>query len=315
MPKWQLILNKMSKPVRKNGLDRPFDPLQVSGWILMSSNLVIVGIILIPTFEQSLQIVLSLLFYSTQLITMVLAATLTAGNPTDPISISDKAAIKKGNFFDKSISKTVCTICCCSVSPNSKHCGSCNRCVDGFDHHCKWLNNCIGNQNYKKFILLLVCIDINMPILVGFGIKSLCTYFNDTEIYKERLSDLFGCSNEALFLFFTFTTISEALLVITYDSYLIGYHAWLKWKGITTYQHILIKKAKHDKKIHSDAALRNSIKMSCLIPSTIGDKELSVFSENGETQHNRPLELPITGSIIYTFIKEPDREDAENHAV
>jgi len=45
----------------------------------------------------------------------------------------------------------------------SKHCGSCNRCCSGFDHHCKWLNNCVGDENYSKFIVftclsLLHCI-------------------------------------------------------------------------------------------------------------------------------------------------------------
>lgn len=38
----------------------------------------------------------------------------------------------------------------------SKHCGSCNRCSSGFDHHCKWLNNCVGEANYSKFIIFTV---------------------------------------------------------------------------------------------------------------------------------------------------------------
>ncbi len=48
-----------------------------------------------------------------------------------------------------------CIDCGSNVRTTSKHCGTCNRCVDGFDHHCKWLNNCVGVANYKFFIGLL----------------------------------------------------------------------------------------------------------------------------------------------------------------
>ena len=39
---------------------------------------------------------------------------------------------------------------------SSKHCGACNRCVDGFDHHCRWLNNCVGRANYITFFRLII---------------------------------------------------------------------------------------------------------------------------------------------------------------
>lgn len=28
-------------------------------------------------------------------------------------------------------------------------------CIEGFDHHCVWLNRCIGGQNYQKFLVLI----------------------------------------------------------------------------------------------------------------------------------------------------------------
>ena len=41
---------------------------------------------------------------------------------------------------------------------DAKHCRTCDKCVGGFDHHCKWLNNCVGEKNYKSFFALVCAV-------------------------------------------------------------------------------------------------------------------------------------------------------------
>lgn len=36
------------------------------------------------------------------------------------------------------------------------HCSTCGRCVLVMDHHCPWLNNCVGFRNRKVFMLLII---------------------------------------------------------------------------------------------------------------------------------------------------------------
>ncbi len=40
------------------------------------------------------------------------------------------------------------------------HCSICRNCVMNMDHHCPWLNSCVGFWNRKTFILVLVYVNL-----------------------------------------------------------------------------------------------------------------------------------------------------------
>lgn len=49
----------------------------------------------------------------------------------------------------------ICTDCKIFRPPRSRHCFYCNRCVMRYDHHCQWINNCVGLKNNNMFLIFL----------------------------------------------------------------------------------------------------------------------------------------------------------------
>jgi palmitoyltransferase len=60
----------------------------------------------------------------------------------------------------------ICPECCSYRKPRSRHCQVCERCVEKFDHHCPWINNCVGARNLGVFYMFLLV--TNTFLLVNF---------------------------------------------------------------------------------------------------------------------------------------------------
>jgi len=54
-----------------------------------------------------------------------------------------------------------CLSCMVKKPIRAKHCRSCDRCVAKFDHHCGWINNCVGAKNVIPFLTCLTLVVIN----------------------------------------------------------------------------------------------------------------------------------------------------------
>ena len=60
------------------------------------------------------------------------------------------------------------------IEGNSKFCLICQKYIKGFNHHCYWVGNCIGENNFNKF-MIFICICI---INTGYNLLLIIIYFS-----------------------------------------------------------------------------------------------------------------------------------------
>ncbi|MCO5562190.1 hypothetical protein L7F22_015816 [Adiantum nelumboides] len=140
-----------------------------------------------------------------------------------------------------------CTLCNVEVCKLSKHCRNCDKCVDGFDHHCRWLNNCVGRKNYITFVVLMASSLLLLVLNWGTGIavlvRCIVSKSNIERKILERLGSGFSRTPFAIVVAL-FTLV--ALLASIPLGELFFFHLILIKKGITTYEYVMAMRAQSE---------------------------------------------------------------------
>ena len=128
-------------------------------WLLIFyAEFVVVRVILIPDFGTLYTIVNMAIFQ--------LFATLAISSHIRTM-LTDPGAVPKGNATKENIRRMgfkegeviyKCTKCCSIKPDRAHHCSVCQRCIRKMDHHCPWVNNCVGERNQKYFVLFTLYI-------------------------------------------------------------------------------------------------------------------------------------------------------------
>eukprot|EP00439_Symbiodinium_sp_Y106_P044171 s7038_g5.t1 len=130
-----------------------------------------------------------------------------------------------------------CSTCRIVRPPRASHCADCDNCVLRFDHHCPFINNCVGQRNYLFFfgftssvcmLALVVIPSLLWYLLVGTGVSA----------GQSQAAESYAVNSDAVLRGFLITLAAAggtaALCVVG----LWGYHLFLICSGITTREHI-----------------------------------------------------------------------------
>lgn len=157
-----------------------------------------------------------------------------------------------------------CKTCQFPKPARSKHCSLCRACVARADHHCVWVNNCLGRGNYKYFLALLLSTTSLLAYTAQLAYLTVAPQVNDHftryPIQQAKLSvplltnavdDGRGWRSDQVLVLIsgflnTFNTalilggIARsgvgllALITAPLPAGLLAYHAYLVWAGMTT---------------------------------------------------------------------------------
>lgn len=153
--------NEYRKDRRVNGLQLPLHPLQLVGWITFAVFILAAYLIIIPAFPSGIQLPL---YCTISVLVVIHVCAHVAALVIDPADIELRkiSTRKVVPEFDRSkhlhvIENGRCHLCNIKTSSTrTKHCSVCNKCIEKFDHHCKYLNQCVGKQNYVPFLMCVV---------------------------------------------------------------------------------------------------------------------------------------------------------------
>lgn len=272
-----LTVSELRKGRRLHGLQFPLHPLQIIGWIALfgfglASFLILIPA-LAPQFQQPLLGLLSGL-YVVHTIAHI-AAVLVDPADDELRKLSSDRIVPE---FDRTkhshvIENGRCHLCNIKTSSHrTKHCSVCNKCVAKFDHHCKWLNHCVGARNYVAFLMCVVSAVVASLVVLCCVICEFVFYYVQPEwlniwsstetndILSDTIpSQVFNDSfvqptvnltetsttpndgiglHDTLFLIFIAVLGVLAAICVGLLLHLCFFHVYISFLGLTTYEYI-----------------------------------------------------------------------------
>ena len=88
-------------------------------------------------------------------------------------------------FTEKTV-KRVCFICRNRFPKRGYHCDTCGTCIEQYDHHCTWINNCVGKRNIARFVIFIVMLVVSLAFIgVLGGLAGYMLVWEDLGAFEE----------------------------------------------------------------------------------------------------------------------------------
>ena len=172
----------------------------------------------------------------------------------DPIREPPESAVELEGSEHKQY--TVCPHCDNEkpMKDTTKHCIRCNKCVSHFDHHCLYLNTCIGARNYFSFFVLITSIVVLQALHIVLQIVLLVQAGNRDPDVIERIEAM-GLTRVAYLTLASFFLLVPTLVFGLVLS-LLCFHVYIQYIGSTTY--LWIRNKKYTDHLREQAELKAS---------------------------------------------------------
>ena len=165
---------------------------------------------------------------------------LTLGPPTNDWTMIKHAGSSSSEPAAMDVPTKYCKTCSIWRPPRCYHCRVCDNCVETLDHHCVWLNNCVGRRNYRYFLTFVSSGTILGLFLLAASLGHCLAYRTQHGISFGKAIDI----NRVPFAMFIFGVVATP-----YPASLWLYHLVLMGRGETTREylnsHKFAKKDRH----------------------------------------------------------------------
>ncbi len=88
-------------------------------------------------------------------LTIIVLISYITASARDPGTLRSDQNLPFLELLQKFSPTDLCPDCEVIRTPRSRHCAICNVCVERYDHHCPWINNCVGIRNHNAFLAFI----------------------------------------------------------------------------------------------------------------------------------------------------------------